>query len=75
MSDKERNYGIDFLRLLSMFMIVMLHIIDYGGCISSASGNVINYLIANIILVAVYPCVNCFALISGYVAVFRGATI
>lgn len=69
MFDKDRNYGIDFLRLLSMFMIVVLHIIDYGGCISSASGNMINYWIANTLLVVVYPCVNCFALISGYVGI------
>lgn len=29
---KERNYGIDLLRILSMFMVVLLHLCGFGGC-------------------------------------------
>ena len=28
-SEKERNYGIDLLRILSMFMVVVLHVNKY----------------------------------------------
>lgn len=28
---RERNYGIDMLRLLSMYMVVILHILGWGG--------------------------------------------
>ena len=32
---QERNYGIDFLRVISMFMIVILHILGNGGILAS----------------------------------------
>ena len=32
---KERNYGVDFLRILSMFMIVILHTLAHGGILKS----------------------------------------
>ena len=31
---KERNYGIDALRLLSMLMVVGLHVFGQGGILS-----------------------------------------
>lgn len=34
MSDKPRLYGIDILRIVSMFMIVVLHVLGSGGVIS-----------------------------------------
>ena len=30
----ERNYGIDLLRILSMFMVVVLHILGQGGALA-----------------------------------------
>jgi len=32
---KNRNYGIDLLRIITMFMIVNLHILYHGGILSS----------------------------------------
>ena len=32
---KTRNYGIDFLRMISMIMIVMLHTLGHGGILRS----------------------------------------
>ena len=34
---KTRNYGIDFLRMISMIMIVMLHTLGHGGILRSVS--------------------------------------
>ena len=32
---QTRNYGIDALRIVSMLMIVMLHVIGHGGVIKA----------------------------------------
>lgn len=63
----KRNYGIDFLRILSMFMIVVLHVLGQGGILDNAEINSTHYWVAWAIEIACYCAVNCFALISGYV--------
>lgn len=65
MEKSERNYGIDLLRILAIFMITVHHVILHGNLISS--GNFINNEIAQFINILVYCGVNCFGLISGYV--------
>ena len=40
---QERNYGIDFLRIISMFMIVILHILGNGGILASVQIGSSNY--------------------------------
>lgn len=62
---KERNYGIDFLRIFSMFMVVMLHVLGQGGVLANARG--VNYWVAWLLEITCYCAVNCFALISGFV--------
>ena len=62
---KERNYGIDFLRILSMFMVVTLHVLGQGGILKNAVG--INYWVAWLMEITCFCAVNCFAIISGYV--------
>ena len=62
----ERNYGIDFLRIFAMYMIVVVHIMNHGGVFGhekSGAANIIDTFIAAL----VYSCVNCYALISGFV--------
>ena len=70
MIQDERNYGIDSLRIVSMFMIVMLHVLGAGGILSHTVYGTSRYYvfwgIENLILCAV----NCYALISGYVGVY-----
>lgn len=63
----QRNYGIDLLRIISMFFIVMLHILGHGGIINAAKSDPLNYNITWIIEISAYCAVNCYALISGYV--------
>ena len=62
---KERNYGIDCLRLVAMFMIVIIHILGKGGIVKAATG----YKFAEAWFWEISTCcaVNCYAMISGYV--------
>lgn len=64
---KPRNYGIDFFRLVSMFMVVILHVIGHGGVGASLQTGTIEGEILWGLRIACYSAVNCFALISGYV--------
>ncbi len=62
----QRNYGIDLLRLLAMYLIVLCHCMNQGGVVASASGaklTVLTFIRNNLSLYGT----NCFALISGYV--------
>ncbi len=68
---KNRNYGIDLLRIITMFMIVNLHILCHGGILSSQKlyfGST-KFNIVWIIEIVSYVAVNCYALISGFVGV------
>lgn len=62
----NRNYGIDALRLFSMFLIIILHILGKGGVLASTSGT--KFAIGWFLEIAAYCAVNCFGLISGYAA-------
>lgn len=61
----QRNYGIDLLRMFAMYLIAVLHILGQGGVLSAANGTKND--IAWILEIGAYCCVNCYALISGYV--------
>jgi len=65
----QRNYGIDLLRIVSMFMVVVLHVLGQGGVLDHAALRSTNYNIAWFLEIACYCAVNCYALISGYVSV------
>lgn len=67
---RERNLGIDLLRILSMFLVTVLHVLGNGGVLGAAHG--INYNIAWLMEIMAYCSVNCYALISGYVGVKSG---
>lgn len=66
--NQSRNYGIDALRIVSMLMIVMLHVLGSGGILKSSGST--NYWIAWLFEIASYCAVNIYALISGYVGVY-----
>ncbi len=63
----KRNYGIDLLRIMLMFMIVMLHILGDGGVLEAARPLSVNYNVAWLIESFAYCAVNGYALITGYV--------
>ena len=64
---KERNYGIDLLRIASMLMIVALHVLGQGGILDAATPGSVNYWVAWFLETSMYSAADCFALISGYV--------
>ena len=67
---REYNWGIDFLRIVSMFMVVCLHLLGRGGVLDSASFLSGKYEVLWLIEIAAYCAVNCYALISGYVGIY-----
>ena len=64
----NRNYGIDLLRIFSMFLIVILHSLGHGGVLSSTVINSSQYKFSWLLEIISYCAVDIFALISGYVS-------
>lgn len=65
---KEHFSGIDILRCLAMFMIVILHILYHGKILNNISG--IQSLPYEFLESLCYGAVDLFAMISGYLLVF-----
>ena len=66
---KDRNYGIDLLKILCMFMVVILHILGHGGVLNSAVDLSVNDTVAWFIEILCYCAVNTFAMITGYLCI------
>ncbi len=67
----KRNYGIDLLRIVSIFMVIILHVMAQGAAIYSVDKGSVNYYIFWFLEMASFCAVNCFALVSGYVGYGR----
>ena len=63
----DRNYGIDLLRIVSMFMIVANHLVSQGIVFSNIPAASMSYFVLKFFQVINYSAVNIFILISGYV--------
>ena len=63
-----RQMGIELLRILSMFMAVILHILGRGGILANLAPLSAEYHVAWFLEIAFFCAVNCFALITGYVS-------
>ena len=61
---KERNSNFELMRILSMFFIVMWHVMIYGGFIWDSSG--ITHEVMQLIFCIIIVHVNSFVLITGY---------
>ena len=66
MLTQKRNYGIDLLRVVSMIMVVILHILSQGGILKILPELSAKYSLMWFLEIASYCAVNCYALISGY---------
>ena len=64
---KTHNYGVDLLKILSIFFVLMLHVLLFGDILDSASFLSLNYEFAWMIEIFAFCAVNCYGLISGYV--------
>lgn len=62
----KRNTGLDLLRLISMFMIVMLHLLSRGGALWDTVQYSPLWFISWAIEALCFCATNCFFLISGY---------
>lgn len=62
----ERNYGIDLLRLVSMFLVCLRHTLSQGGVLAASSE--ISNAIYSFLFILTSSAVDCFAIISGYFA-------
>lgn len=69
---KERNTGIDFLRIFAMYLAAVLHVQGHGGMIDHAEAFSPEHLTVLFSHIATYCSVNCFGMISGYVMVSAG---
>lgn len=62
----RRNYGIDLLRIISMFMVVILHVLGQGGILAKVqAGN--KFAVSMFMEIGAYCAVDIYALISGFV--------
>ena len=66
---KERIIGIEFLRIISMFFIVILHVLGRGGILNNCELFSPNYFLAWLLEILAFCSVNCYGMISGYVGV------
>ena len=66
---KTRNYGIDFLRIISMIMIVSLHFLRHGGVLGAAPFLSVHYELVWMLEILAFCAVNCYAMISGFVGI------
>lgn len=64
-----RNYGIDLLKIISMYMICILHVLGQGGILFNLEELTLKYDLMWLLEIICYCAVNCYAIISGYVMV------
>ena len=64
----KRNYGLDILKILSMFFILVLHINLRGGLIKTVPNGSIEYFVVLITEVVALCAVNIYGIISGYLS-------
>jgi len=65
---RTRNYGVDILKMLSMFMVVVLHTQYHGGILQTAKTG-LNKHVVTIIEISSYCAVDIFGMVSGYLIV------
>ncbi len=63
----KRNYGIDLLRIIAMFYVIVLHSLGMGGVLQASNPGSAQYAVAWFMELSAFCAVNIFALISGYV--------
>ena len=64
---KEKNIGINLLRIYAVLSVVILHFLGHGGVLANTLINSSQYKLSWLLEIMAYPAVNIFGLISGYV--------
>lgn len=65
---QSRNYGIDLLRLVLMYMVCMLHVLGHGGVLSGTQRGGVHHAVFWFMETLAYCAVDGFGFISGYIA-------
>ncbi len=65
----ERNYGIDILKNISIFMVVVLHVFGRGGLLKACETGSAQYYISWFMESLAYCAVDCFAMTTGYLMI------
>lgn len=65
---RARKYGVDILKMLSMFMVTILHTQGYGGILDATKPG-LNKHVVNIIEISAYCAVDIFGMVSGYLII------
>ncbi len=65
----SRNYGLDVLKCLSMFWVVILHCLSAGGILENVVPLSTNFNVAWLLEIICLHSVNIFAIITGFVSV------
>lgn len=65
-SEFHRNVGIEFARIVAIYLVVLQHIVFLGG-LANANAGILHRLQARLLEAASQTSVNIFALISGFV--------
>lgn len=68
-AELKRQYGIDFLKIVSMLMIVLLHILNHGGILKGLNTFSAQYAAAIFLQCMAVCAVNVYVMISGYLYV------
>lgn len=66
--NKGRNYGIDLLRLVLMYMVCLLHTLGMGGILGVCVVGTIEHKVFWFLEILSYCAVDGFAIVSGYMA-------
>jgi len=64
---RSRNYGIDALRIVSMMLVLILHLLAFSHVLPLSSHDSASYRVGWLLEIAAFCGVNCYALITGYV--------
>jgi len=67
----ERNYGIDLLRLVLMYMVCMLHTLGQGGILGVCQAGTVEYKAFWFLEILSYCAVDGFAIIRGQATQIR----
>ncbi|MFR0039624.1 MAG: acyltransferase family protein [Lachnospira sp.] len=68
MKNSERIYGLDLLKILLVFGVIFLHLIGKGGVIANSRYHSFTYWNIYLLQIILFCCVNCFAIITGFVS-------
>lgn len=65
-STAGRNMGIELFRIVAMCLVVLVHVLGYGGIRGATEKFTSSWVAAYGLNVIAYSCVDCYALITGY---------